>query len=137
MGAVYKMVPSLLLLVISTALAAPKGNMTGPQDSMEGSEGPQDYMGGSEDPQDYMEGSEDNSDNSSDYSGGLEDFSGNYLDNSDNYTDYLDGVILERSDSLLEDRAINTCGCAPVSSSNRIVGGRGEPQGQAALPGLL
>merc|ERR1712025_793569 len=112
MGAVYKMVPSLLLLVISTALAAPKGNMTGPQDSMEGSEGPQDYMGGSEDPQDYL---------------------GNYLDNSDNYTDYLDGVILERSDSLLEDRAINTCGCAPVSSSNRIVGGK-EVNPKGKLP---
>merc|ERR1712130_583758 len=126
MGAVFKMVPTLLLLGISTALAAPRGNMTGPQDSMEGSEGPQDYMEGSEEPQDYMEGSEDNSDNSSDYSG-------NYLDNSDNYTDYLDGVILERSDSLLEDRAINTCGCAPVSSSNRIVGGK-EVNPKGKLP---
>jgi len=133
MGAVYKMVPTLLLLVISTALAAPRGNMTGPQDSMEGSEGPQDYMEGSEEPQDYMEGSEDNSDNSSDYSGELQDYSGNYLDNSDNYTDYLDGVILERSDSLLEDRAINTCGCAPVSSSNRIVGGK-EVNPKGKLP---
>ena len=64
------MVPTLLLLVISTALAAPRG------------------------PQDSMEGSEDNSDNSVDYSGGSED---NFSDNSGNYTDYLDGAILERS----------------------------------------
>ena len=47
-----------------------------------------------------MEGSEDNSDNSVDYSGGSEDnFSGNS-------TDYLDEAILERSNSLLEDRAV-------------------------------
>merc|ERR1712130_418728 len=76
-----------------------------------------------------MEGSE----GPQDYSGELQDYSGNYLDNSDNYTDYLDGVILERSDSLLEDRAINTCGCAPVSSSNRIVGGK-EVNPKGKLP---
>merc|ERR1719370_1568981 len=97
------MVPTLLLLVISTALAAPRG------------------------PQDSMEGSEDNSDNSLDYSGGSEE------DYSGNYTDYLEGAILERSNSLLEDRAINTCGCAPVSSSNRIVGGK-EVNPKGKLP---
>merc|ERR1712055_197757 len=103
MGTVLRMVPNLLLLVISTALAAPRA------------------------PQDSMEGSEDNSDNSMDYSGGSEDnFSGNS-------TDYLDGAILERSNSLLEDRAINTCGCAPVSSSNRIVGGK-EVNPKGKLP---
>jgi len=97
------MVPTFLLLVISTALAAPRG------------------------PQDSMEGSEDYSDNSVDYSGGSEDnFSGNS-------TDYLDEAILERSNSLLEDRAINTCGCAPVSSSNRIVGGK-EVNPKGKLP---
>merc|ERR1719193_1812051 len=100
------MVPTFLLLVISTALAAPRG------------------------PQDSMEGSEDNSDNSVDHSGGSED---NFSDNSGNYTDYLDGAILERSNSLLEDRAINTCGCAPVSSSNRIVGGK-EVNPKGKLP---
>merc|ERR1740131_483828 len=100
------MVPTLLLLVISTALAAPRV------------------------PQDSMEGSEDNSDNSVDYSGGSED---NFSDNSGNYTDYLDGAILERSNSLLEDRAVNTCGCAPVSSSNRIVGGK-EVNPKGKLP---
>merc|ERR1712126_613656 len=99
MGTVLRMVPTLLLLVISTALAAPRG------------------------PQDSMEGSEDNSDNSVDYSGGSED----------NFSDNLDGAILERSNSLLEDRAINTCGCAPVSSSNRIVGGK-EVNPKGKLP---
>jgi len=103
------MVPTLLLLVISTALAAPRVS------------------------QDSMEGSEDNSDNSVDYSGGSEDKSDNFSDNSGNYTDYLDGAILERSNSLLEDRAINTCGCAPVSSSNRIVGGK-EVNPKGKLP---
>merc|ERR1712180_202806 len=103
MGTVLRMVPTLLLLVISTALAAPRA------------------------PQDSMEGSEDNSDNSVDYSGGSEDnFSGNS-------TDYLDEAILERSNSLLENRAINTCGCAPVSSSNRIVGGK-EVNPKGKLP---
>merc|ERR1712200_195624 len=106
MGTVLRMVLTLLLLVISTALAAPRV------------------------PQDSMEGSEDNSDNSVDYSGGSED---NFSDNSGNYTDYLDGAILERSNSLLEDRAINTCGCAPVSSSNRIVGGK-EVNPKGKLP---
>ena len=97
------MVPTFLLLVISTALAAPRV------------------------PQDSMEGSEDNSDNSVDYSAGSEDnFSGNS-------TDYLDEAILERSNSLFEDRAINTCGCAPVSSSNRIVGGK-EVNPKGKLP---
>merc|ERR1711973_686018 len=103
MGTVLRMVPTFLLLVISTALAAPRG------------------------PQDSMEGCEDYSDNSVDYSGGSEDnFSGNS-------TDYLDEAILERSNSLLEDRAINTCGCAPVSSSNRIVGGK-EVNPKGKLP---
>merc|ERR1712117_688673 len=106
MGIVLRMVPTLLLLVISTALAAPRV------------------------PQDSMEGSEDNSDNSVDYSGGSED---NFSDNSGNYTDFLEGAILERSDSLLEERAINTCGCAPVSSSNRIVGGK-EVNPKGKLP---
>merc|ERR1712227_427686 len=106
MGTVLRMVPTLLLLVISTALTAPRV------------------------PQDSMEGSEDNSDNSVDYS---EDNSDNFSDNFGNYTDYLDGAILERSDSLLEDRAINTCGCAPVSSSNRIVGGK-EVNPKGKLP---
>jgi len=100
------MVPTLLLLVISTALAAPRVS------------------------QDSMEASEDNSDNSVDYSGGSED---NFSDNSGNYTDNLDGAILERSNSVLEDRAINTCGCAPVSSSNRIVGGK-EVNPKGKLP---
>merc|ERR1712209_36570 len=105
-----RMVPTILLLVISTALAAPRGNMT------------EDYMDGSEDNSgnpDYLEGSHD-------YMVGPEDYSGNY-------TDYLEGAILERSDSLLEDRAINTCGCAPVSSSNRIVGGK-EVNPKGKLP---
>merc|ERR1712193_375577 len=106
MGTVLRMVPTLLLLVISTALAAPRVS------------------------QDSMEASEDNSDNSVDYSGGSED---NFSDYSGNYTDYLEGAILERSDSLLEDRAINTCGCAPVSSSNRIVGGK-EVNPKGKLP---
>merc|ERR1712223_1272477 len=106
MGTVLRMVTTLLLLVISTALAAPRV------------------------PQDSMKGSEDNSDNSVDYSAGSED---NFSDNSGNYTDYLDGAILERSNSLLEDRAINTCGCAPVSSSNRIVGGK-EVNPKGKLP---
>merc|ERR1711962_1596147 len=105
MGTVLRMVPTLLLLVISTALAAPRG----PQNS------------------------EDNSDNFVDYSGGSEDNSDNFSDNSGNYTDYLDGTILERSNSLQEDRAINTCGCAPVSSSNRIVGGK-EVNPKGKLP---
>merc|ERR1712055_150176 len=109
MGTVLRMVPTLLLLVISTVLAAPRV------------------------PQDSIEGSEDNSDNSVDYSGGSEDNSDNFSDNSGNYTDYLDGAILERSNSLLEDRAINTCGCAPVSSSNRIVGGK-EVNPKGKLP---
>jgi len=106
MGRVLRMVPTPLLLVISTALAAPRVS------------------------QDSMEASEDNSDNSVDYSGGSED---NFSDNSGNYTDNLDGAILERSNSVLEDRAINTCGCAPVSSSNRIVGGK-EVNPKGKLP---
>merc|ERR1712223_1161829 len=110
-----RMVPTILLLVISTALAAPRGNMT----------------------QDYMEGSEDNSGNSSegshDYLEGAHDYMVGPEDYSGNYTDYLEGAILERSDSLMEDRAINTCGCAPVSSSNRIVGGK-EVNPKGKLP---
>merc|ERR1711963_1135310 len=92
----FRMVPTILLLVISTALAAPRGNMT------------EDYMEGSEDNSgnpDYSEGSHDYLEGAHDYMVGPEDYSGNY-------TDYLEGAILERSDSLLEDRAINTCGCA-------------------------
>merc|ERR1712032_214050 len=38
----------------------------------------------------------------------------------ENFT--MDGIILERSD--LDDRAINTCDCAPVTASSRIVGGK-------------
>jgi len=73
MGTVFRMV-QILLLVISTALAAPQGN----------------------------------------------------------YSDItMDGVILERS--AISDRAINTCGCAPVSSTNRIVGGK-EVNPQGKLP---
>merc|ERR1719339_699425 len=34
----------------------------------------------------------------------------------------MDDIILERFD--LEDRAINTCDCAPVTASSRIVGGK-------------
>merc|ERR1712193_281433 len=109
MGTVLRMVPTLLLLVISTALAAPRVS------------------------QDSMEGSEVNSDNSVDYSGGSEDNSDNFSDNPGNSTDYLDGAILERSNSLQEDRAINTCGCAAVSSSNRIVGGK-EVNPKGKLP---
>merc|ERR1711962_856219 len=125
----FRMVPTILLLVISTALAAPRGNMT--EDYMEGSE---DYSGNSsEGSHDYLEGAHD-------YMVGPEDYSGNYTDYlegsedySGNYTDYLEGAILERSDSLMEDRAINTCGCAPVSSSNRIVGGK-EVNPKGKLP---
>merc|ERR1711872_1073715 len=111
----FRMVPTILLLVISTALAAPRGNMT--EDYMEGSE---DNSGtSSEGSHDYLEGAHD-------YMVGPEDYSGNY-------TDYLEGTILERSDTFLEDRAINTCGCAPVSSSNRIVGGK-EVNPKGKLP---
>merc|ERR1711973_399004 len=110
----FRMVPTILLLVISTALAAPRGNMT------------EDYIEGSEDNSDYSEGSHDYLEGAHDYMVGPEDYSGNY-------TDYLEGAILERSDSLLEDRAINTCGCAPVSSSNRIVGGK-EVNPKGKLP---
>merc|ERR1712240_16095 len=111
----FRMVPTILLLVISTALAAPRGNMT----------------------EDYMDGSEDNSENSSegshDYLEGAHDYMVGPEDYSGNYTDYLEGAILERSGSLLEERAINTCGCAPVSSSNRIVGGK-EVNPKGKLP---
>merc|ERR1711963_732970 len=111
----FRMGPTILLLVISTALSAPRGNMT----------------------EDYMEGSEDNSGNSSegshDYLEGAHDYMVGPEDYSGNYTDYLEGAILERSDSLMEDRAINTCGCAPVSSSNRIVGGK-EVNPKGKLP---
>ena len=89
----------------------------------------EDYMEGSEDNSgnpDYSEGSHDYLEGAHDYMVGPEDYSGNY-------TDYLEGAILERSDSLLEDRAINTCGCAPVSSSNRIVGGK-EVNPKGKLP---
>merc|ERR1712142_1348381 len=49
-----------------------------------------------------------------------------------NYSDItMDGVILERS--AISDRAINTCGCAPVSSTNRIVGGK-EVNPKGKLP---
>merc|ERR1712212_1162156 len=127
----FRMVPTILFLVISTALAAPRGNMT--EDYMEGSEdnsGNSDYSEGSHDylegAHDYMVGPEDYSGNYTDYMEGPEDYSGNY-------TDYLEGAILERSDSLMEDRAINTCGCAPVSSSNRIVGGK-EVNPKGKLP---
>merc|ERR1711962_1972315 len=113
----FRMVPTILL-VISTALAGPRGNMT-TEDYMEGSE---DNSGNS----DYSEGSHDFLEGAHDYMVGPEDYSGNY-------TDYLEGAILERSDSLLEDRAINTCGCAPVSSSNRIVGGK-EVNPKGKLP---
>merc|ERR1711994_427236 len=103
----------------------------------------EDYMEGSEDNSgnsDYSEGSHDYLEGAHDYMEGPEDYSGNYTDYlegpedySGNYTDYLEGAILERSDSLLEDRAINTCGCAPVSSSNRIVGGK-EVNPKGKLP---
>merc|ERR1711910_188998 len=82
MGRVFRM-GRILLLLISTTLAAPQGN---------------------------------NSDSSG------------YLDYS--------GIIYERSaisNSLVEDRAINTCGCAPVSSTDRIVGGK-EVNPKGKLP---
>merc|ERR1711970_668546 len=50
--------------------------------------------------------------------------------------DYLEGTVLERSavaNPLLEERAINTCGCAPVSSADRIVGGK-EVNPKGKLP---
>ena len=50
--------------------------------------------------------------------------------------DYLEGTILDRSavpNPLLEERAINTCGCAPVSSADRIVGGK-EVNPKGKLP---
>merc|ERR1712226_118842 len=59
---------------------------------------------------------------------------GNNSDSS-GYLDYS-GIIYERSaisNSLVEDRAINTCGCAPVSSTNRIVGGK-EVNPKGKLP---
>ena len=52
-----------------------------------------------------------------------------------NFSDYsditMDEVILERS--AISERAINTCGCAPVSSTNRIVGGK-EVNPKGKLP---
>merc|ERR1712172_380867 len=49
-----------------------------------------------------------------------------------NYSDIMmDGLILERS--ATSDIAINTCGCAPVSSTNRIVGGK-EMNPKGKLP---
>merc|ERR1712226_1041307 len=59
---------------------------------------------------------------------------GNNSDSS-GYLDYS-GIIYERyaiSNSLVEDRAINTCGCAPVSSTDRIVGGK-EVNPKGKLP---
>merc|ERR1712066_547807 len=50
--------------------------------------------------------------------------------------DYLEGTILDRSaipNPLLEERAINTYGCAPVSSADRIVGGK-EVNPKGKLP---
>merc|ERR1719318_735823 len=50
--------------------------------------------------------------------------------------DYLEGTILDRSavpNPLLEERATNTCGCAPVSSADRIVGGK-EVNPKGKLP---
>jgi len=50
--------------------------------------------------------------------------------------DSLEGTILDRSavpNPLLEERAINTCGCAPVSSADRIVGGK-EVNPKGKLP---
>merc|ERR1711934_318699 len=76
MGTVFRM-GRIILLVISTALAAPQGNF------------------------------------------------------SDNSDITMDEVILERS--AISDRAINTCGCAPVSSTNRIVGGK-EVSPKGKLP---
>merc|ERR1711874_941435 len=67
----FRMVPTILLLVISTALAAPRGNMT--EDYMEGSE---DNSGNS----DYSEGSHDYLEGAHDYMVGPEDYSGNYTD---------------------------------------------------------
>jgi len=43
------------------------------------------------------------------------------LEREENFN--MDSIILERSD-LEEDRAINTCDCAPVTASSRIVGGK-------------
>merc|ERR1739844_519008 len=59
---------------------------------------------------------------------------GNNSDSS-GYLDYS-GIIYEHSaisNSLVEDRAINTCGCAPVSSTDRIVGGK-EVNPKGKLP---
>merc|ERR1719317_1402340 len=42
-------------------------------------------------------------------------------DSSEEYEDF-DNLTLSRTD--FEERAINTCDCAPVSSSDRIVGGK-------------
>merc|ERR1712013_741375 len=50
--------------------------------------------------------------------------------------DSLEETILDRSavaNPLLEERAINTCGCAPVSSADRIVGGK-EVNPKGKLP---
>jgi len=44
------------------------------------------------------------------------------MEDDGNFT--MEGIILERSIDLEEDRAINTCGCAPVTASSRIVGGK-------------
>merc|ERR1712203_471651 len=97
----FRMVPTILLLFISTALAAPRGNMT--EDYMEGSE---DNSGNS----DYSEGSHDYLEGAHDYMVGPEDYSGNYTDYlegpedySGNYTDYLEGA------NQLQDQTMRLC----------------------------
>merc|ERR1712200_82897 len=84
----------LLLLLVPTALAAPTSGESG---------------------EDY-EHTLKNLDSGEDYIHTLKNY-----DSSEEYEDF-DNLTLSRAG--FEERAINTCDCAPVSSSDRIVGGK-------------
>merc|ERR1712107_323211 len=100
----------LLLLLVPAALAAPTSGESGEEyvhtlKNLDSGESGEDYI--------HMLK---NLDSGEDYEHTLKNY-----DSSEEYEDF-DNLTLSRAG--FEERAINTCDCAPVSSSDRIVGGK-------------
>merc|ERR1712107_107577 len=116
----------LLLLLVPAALAAPTSGESGEDHvhtlkNLDSGESSEDYehtlknLDSGESGEDYIHMLK-NLDSGEDYVHTLKNY-----DSSEEYEDF-DNLTLSRAG--FEERAINTCDCAPVSSSDRIVGGK-------------
>merc|ERR1712107_712735 len=116
----------LLLLLVPAALAAPTSGESGEDHvhtlkNLDSGESSEDYehtlknLDSGESGEDYIHMLK-NLDSGEDYEHTLKNY-----DSSEEYEDF-DNLTLSRAG--FEERATNTCDCAPVSSSDRIVGGK-------------